>query len=150
MVCLGNICRSPMAEGILRHKLRGMNLSVYTDSAGTSGFHIGQTPDSRAVYCLKEYGIDISDLRSRQFNKSDFAKYDLIYVMDRSNYNDVIEMARTPEDESKVAMIMNETNPETPIDVPDPWYGDEAGFHDVYRMLDEACDVIVRKIAGKN
>jgi protein-tyrosine phosphatase len=150
MVCLGNICRSPMAEGILRHKLRGMNLSVYTDSAGTSGFHIGQTPDSRAVDCLKEYGIDISDLRSRQFNKSDFAKYDLIYVMDRSNYNDVIEMARTPEDESKVAMIMNETNPETPIDVPDPWYGDEAGFHDVYRMLDGACDVIVRKIAGKN
>src|SRR5207247_1339714 len=104
MVCLGNICRSPMAEGILRHKVDALKLDVVVDSAGTGQWYVGQNPDKRAVQTANKFGVDISKLVGRQFSESDFDDFDRIYVMDHSNYADVIELARTMEDREKVSL----------------------------------------------
>lgn len=144
MVCLGNICRSPLAEGILAAKAQAKNLDWQVDSAGTSGFHAGSKPDKRSIAEAKKHHIDISNQRSRQFRGWDFESYDLIYVMDSSNYQDVVSMAKTEEEKAKVILIMNELEPGLNRAVPDPYYG-EYGFENVYEMLDRACEVIVRK-----
>ena len=144
MVCLGNICRSPLAEGILASKVAAKGLNWQVDSAGTSGFHAGSKPDKRSIAEAKKHHIDITNQRSRQFRGWDFETYDLIYVMDSSNYQDVIAQAKTPEEKAKVKLIMNEIEPDMNIAVPDPYYG-EHGFEQVYEMLDKACEVIVRK-----
>lgn len=146
MVCLGNICRSPMAEGILQDKADAAGLNVDVDSCGTGGWHVGEAPDNRAQATMTAKGIDISGLRARQFSGRDFDKFDLIYAMDQSNYNDVRRMANTPEDESKVRMILNESNPNSNMPVPDPYYGGDDGFEQVYQLLDEACDRIVERL----
>lgn len=145
MVCLGNICRSPLAEGVLKSKVN--TEVVFVDSAGTANYHVGNLPDKRSVDVAKKYGIDITDQRSRQFTVADFDAFDLIYVMDDSNYHDVIGLSRNDEDVAKVAMILNEAEPNSNKNVPDPYYGGDQGFENVYRMLDNACDKIASRIS---
>jgi protein-tyrosine phosphatase len=143
MVCLGNICRSPMAEGILRKKSLEVGKNWIIDSAGTSNYHIGEAPDSRATQKSAKYDVDISNLRGRQFSKSDFDKFDLILAMDESNYSDILRMARNEFDQEKVKMILNFTHPGKNLAVPDPYYGGDAGFEEVYKLLNDACDKII-------
>jgi len=145
MVCLGNICRSPLAEGILQHKAAEKGISMDVDSAGTSGWHIGEGPDKRSVAKANEYGIDISQQQSRQFEKADFNRFDIIYAMDSSNYNDIVNMADREDDKAKVQIILNESNPGSNQAVPDPYYGGDDGFETVYQLLDYACDKIIEK-----
>lgn len=139
MVCLGNICRSPLAHGILQNKLP--EDQYFIDSAGTSGYHNGEKPDSRSIEVARNYGIDISNQRSRKFTVSDFDKFDKIYVMDKSNYKNVITMARNSEDKAKVELILDYTNSENQ-EVPDPYYGGAEGFNNVYKLLNNACEAI--------
>lgn len=145
MVCLGNICRSPLAEGILKSKV--YSVKTYVDSAGTAAYHNGEKPDRRSISIAKKYGIDISNQKARKFLVEDFDKFDFIYVMDNSNYENVISLARDKGDGLKVKLILNEVLPGENLDVPDPYYGGDSGFKNVYKMLDEACDVIVKKIS---
>lgn len=144
MVCLGNICRSPLAEGILKSKLFRANVVI--DSAGTGSYHIDQKPDIRSIAVAKINGVDITDQRARKFLVEDFDAFDIIYVMDNSNYRDVIEMSRNEDDIVKVKMILNEVFPNENLDVPDPYLGGDFGFKNVYKMLDEACEIIAKKI----
>ena len=144
MVCLGNICRSPLAEGILKSKLPESTFLI--DSAGTANYHVGNSPDPRSIAVGKKYNIDISNLKGRQFGVNDFDTFDLIYVMDESNYRNVISMARTEQDKSKVKFILNEIYPNQNYDVPDPYYGGDHGFENVYKMLDEACTIIAKSL----
>ena len=130
MVCLGNICRSPMAEGIMRN-LGGKKVEV--DSAGTASYHIGLQPDKRMIATAFDHGIDISNLRARQFQYDDFNSFDLIFAMDSSNYRNIISLAKNDNDKQKVKMILDNSN------VPDPYYGDNEGFEHVYQLLHEAC-----------
>jgi protein-tyrosine phosphatase len=143
MVCLGNICRSPLAHGILRNKATQLNWEV--DSAGTSAFHEGEGPDPRSVAIARRHGLSIRDLVARNFEVSDFDRFDTIYVMDQSNYKNVIALARNDEDKNKVKLILNEIDSSSNAEVPDPYYGGDHGFENVYQMLDEATDVIVKK-----
>jgi protein-tyrosine phosphatase len=146
MVCLGNICRSPMAEGILRHKAQTQGLLIETDSAGTSQWHEGEAPDRRAIQNLKERGIDISDLRARPFHHSDFQEFDYIFAMDSSNYEDILSLARDDEERGRVRMIMNLVEGNENVSVPDPYYGGPMQFQRVFDMLDEATDVFLKEI----
>ena len=144
MVCLGNICRSPLAEGILKSKVDPNK--VYIDSAGTSNYHVGHSPDERSVAVAHQNELDITSQKGRQFSVSDFDEFDHIYVMDMSNYHDVISLARNEEDKKKVKLILNEIFPEENVEVPDPYHGGNEGFNNVYKMLDEACEVIAKKL----
>lgn len=144
MVCLGNICRSPLAEGILKSKIDPDKIHV--ESAGTGDWHVGQLPDKRSVKVAKEHNLDITDQRGRQFNTSDFDKFDMIFVMDNSNYGDVMAMARNEDDQKKVHLMLNEIFPDENLDVPDPYMGGESGFKQVYDMLDQATDKIVERL----
>ncbi|MFT4851249.1 MAG: protein-tyrosine phosphatase [Sediminicola sp.] len=144
MVCLGNICRSPLAEGILTAKVDSSKVTV--DSAGTGHWHIGNHPDPRSIAIAKKYGINISQQYGRQFSASDFAKYDYIYVMDSSNMENVLSLATTKKERAKVSLILNHIFPNENVDVPDPYYGGDLGFDHVYQMLDEACELIAFKL----
>jgi protein-tyrosine phosphatase len=148
MVCLGNICRSPLAEGLLKSKLPKDKFTV--DSAGTGAWHIGRQPDERSICVAKKHNIDISTQRGRQFTETDFVDFDYIYVMDNSNYEDVLSLCSNPEQERKVQLILNELFPNENVDVPDPYYGLNNGFDSVYKMLDEACEVIAKKLIAKH
>ena len=141
MVCLGNICRSPLAEGILKSKVDPKK--VYVDSAGTAGYHVGELPDSRSIAVARKYGIDLTDQRSRKFTSSDFETFDLIFVMDQSNYQDIIGLARNAHEASKVKMILDAVPKVNSTNVPDPYYGGDQGFETVFRLLDSACDHII-------
>ena len=143
MVCLGNICRSPLAEGILKSKLPK---DFIVDSAGTANYHVGNPADKRSVAVARKHGLDISNLRGRQFDVSDFDTFDLIYVMDQSNFQNVIKLARNDEDIAKVKLILNEVHQGKNFEVPDPYYGGDNGFENVYQMLDEACENIARQL----
>jgi len=143
MVCLGNICRSPLAEGILKSKVDPEK--VFVDSAGTSNYHIGHSPDPRSISIAEQRKLDITSQLGRQFQVSDFDEFDHIYVMDMSNYHDVLSLARTEEDKKKVSLILNEIFPGENVEVPDPYYGGNDGFGQVYDMLDKACEVIAEK-----
>ena len=145
MVCLGNICRSPLAEGILKAKTN--HLDVVVDSAGTAAYHVGEKPDIRSIEIANKYGIDLTSQRARQFSVNDFDEFDKIYAMDSSNYANIISLARDEKDRDKVDVILNESNPKSFQSVPDPYYGGDNGFQDVYDMLDKACDKIVEQIA---
>jgi len=145
MVCLGNICRSPLAEGVLKSKIDSQNIIV--DSSGTAAYHIGKLPDSRSIQVAKQHGLDLTDQKARKIQLSDLETFDYIYVMDASNYKDVMALAQTKKQEDKVCMIMNELLPGENVSVPDPYYGGDDGFEQVYQMLDKACDVIVKKIS---
>jgi protein-tyrosine phosphatase len=148
MVCLGNICRSPLAEGILASKLPKDKFSV--DSAGTGSWHIDQSPDERSIAVAKKNGLDISSQRGRQFSSADFDTFDYIFVMDTSNYENVIALAETDDQKEKVKLIMNELAPAQNKDVPDPYFGMHNGFDIVYAMLDEVCDLIAQKLIAKH
>lgn len=146
MVCLGNICRSPIAEGILQAKANNKGLDIKVDSAGTGGWHVGQGPDHRSLAIANKYGIDISQQHARQFSSIDFKSFDIIFAMDSSNLSDIVSLANTNEDIEKVRLILNETNPKTNNPVPDPYYGGDDGFEKVYQLLDEACEMIIKKL----
>lgn len=143
MVCLGNICRSPLAEGILKAKLADRGLTDWeVDSAGTAGWHSGNPADERSIAVAKKYGIDLTDQRSRKFRSTDFDRFDLILVMDSSNYSDVKRLATSEQDSDKIKLIMNYVDPGKNQNVPDPYY-DSDGFEQVYWMLDEACEAML-------
>ncbi len=144
MVCLGNICRSPLAEGILKAKTN--HLDVVVDSAGTAAYHVGEQPDIRSIEIANKYGIDLTSQRARQFSVNDFDEFDKIYAMDSSNYANIISLARDERDRNKVDVILNESNPKSFQSVPDPYYGGENGFQNVYDMLDEACNIITQNL----
>jgi len=144
MVCLGNICRSPLAEGILAHKTKSLDIEV--DSAGTAAYHVGELPDKRSIEIASKYNIDLSSQRARQFSRKDFEDFDIIYAMDTNNYAHLISLAENESERQKVKMILNETHPESFKSVPDPYYGGDNGFQIVYDLLNKACDKIVSKI----
>ncbi|WP_163408470.1 low molecular weight protein-tyrosine-phosphatase [Flavobacterium ajazii] len=148
MVCLGNICRSPLAEGILASKLPKENFIV--DSAGTGSWHVGHSPDKRSIAVAQKNGLCIDQQKGRQFKTSDFDEFDYIYVMDNSNFRDIIHLAKTPEHKSKVNLILNELFPNENVDVPDPYYGAVNGFDNVYQMLDEVSEIIAQKLIKKH
>ena len=136
MVCLGNICRSPLAEGIMRSKLSSTHFFI--DSAGTSGFHSGNAPDPRSIEVAQKNGLDISQQKSRPFRAYDLEEFDVIFVMDKSNYRDVIRHVQNEDERQKVKLILNYPNSEKE-EVPDPYYGGKNGFDHVYNLLEEAC-----------
>jgi len=144
MVCLGNICRSPLAEGILTHKIQHLNIKV--DSAGTAGYHIGKLPDERSIEIAEKYNIDLTKQRARQFSRADFDDFDIIYAMDTNNYTHLISLANNETERNKVRLILNEVNPEKFESVPDPYYGGDDGFQNIYNMLDDACNKIISQI----
>ena len=144
MVCLGNICRSPLAEGILKSKIDSNN--IFVDSAGTGHWHIGKKPDPRSIEVAKKHQLDITDQRARQFSKQDFDDFDYIFVMDNSNKKDVLSIARNDSDKEKIHLMLNEIFPNENMDVPDPYYGGSEGFQNVYRMLDLSCDSIANRL----
>lgn len=146
MVCLGNICRSPLAEGILRKKAEENALELFIDSAGTSNFHIGENPDKRTIKNALKNGVDVSMLVARQFKTQDFEKFDIIYTMDHQNYENVMALAQSEDHKKKVRMILNELHPNQNMPVPDPYFGGEEGFQHVFELLDAACDKIIEKI----
>lgn len=148
MVCLGNICRSPLAEGILSAKLPADQFRV--DSAGTGSWHIGHQPDSRSIAVARKNGLDISHQRGRQFSKDDFDRFDYIYVMDKYNHRDVLQLAKSPSQKEKVSLILEALFPKENVDVPDPYYGSPNGFDEVYQMLDQACDILAQKLISKH
>ncbi len=134
MVCLGNICRSPLAEGILKSKVP--KEKFFIDSAGTASYHIGSPPDKRSIEVAKINGIDISNQRARAFNKNDFESFNIIYVMDSQNYIDIMSMCKSKEEEAKVKLILGDQN------VPDPYYGNISDFKAVYSLLNKICEEI--------
>lgn len=144
MVCLGNICRSPLAEGILQSKINSKD--IYVDSAGTAAYHVGNLPDDRSIAVAKKYGIDITNQRARKFVVEDFDKFDFIYAMDESNCQNILSLARNNEDKTKVHLILNESSPVQNSSVPDPYYGGNDGFESVFQMLNEACTSIASKL----
>ena len=145
MVCLGNICRSPLAEGILQHKANAAALNWQVDSAGTAGYHVGNPPHHLSQKVAKHNGIDISHQQCKQFVQEDMLNYDRIYVMDSSNYNDVKKISGHLWNEQKVGLLLNELFKGENRNVPDPWYGEEDGYHKVFDMIDRACEKIIEK-----
>ena len=141
MVCLGNICRSPLAEGILKSKSK----NIIVDSAGTAEYHIGNKPDIRSIEIAKKYNLDISDQRARQFNTNDFNIYDKIYAMDNDNYSKIISLAENQKEIDKVDLILNESYPNQYKSVPDPYYGGEKGFENIFYLLNNACEEIIER-----
>ena len=135
-----------MADGLMRKKVTENNLDIVVDSAGTSGFHVGEAPDNRMRETAKERNTPIDDLRARQFSVDDFDNFDLIYAMDSGNLKNILSLARNENDRKKVKLILNESHPGKDLEVPDPYYGGERGFLEVYDMLDEATDVILEKL----
>ncbi len=148
MVCLGNICRSPLAQSILESKLPKDRFLV--ESAGTGNWHVGKKPDSRSIAVAKKNGLDISKQCGRLFQKSDFDEFDYIFVMDNSNYNNVIELATNFESTKKVQLILHELFPNENVDVPDPYFGLANGFDIVYKMLDESCEILAKRLIVKH
>ncbi len=144
MVCLGNICRSPLAEGILQSKVNPE--AVFVSSAGTAGYHIGSPPDSRSVTVARKYQIDISGQRCRQFLIADFDQFDLIFAMDRSNLNDILKLAENEMQKGKVKLLLSECDNDLE-EVPDPYYGGSDGFEYVYRLIDEACETLAERLS---
>ena len=150
MVCLGNICRSPLAEGILQDKARKAGLKWNIESAGTNGYHTGEAPHPLSQKVARINGVDISKQRSRNFIAEDFHRFDKIYAMSGDVIDDMRRIAKNNFDEKKVDLLLNELFPGQNVDVPDPWYGPEPGYHQVYKMINEACDAIVSKYSTIN
>ncbi|WP_179349726.1 low molecular weight protein-tyrosine-phosphatase [Winogradskyella pacifica] len=146
MVCLGNICRSPLAHGIMQSKLSEDH--YYVDSAGTAAYHIGNAPDKRSIAVAKQNDLDISTQSARQFKVSDFDAFDYIYAMDESNYSDIINIARNSDDIEKVKLFL-EANPSIQNkNMPDPYYGGSDGFEYVFNLINETCDLLVKELGN--
>lgn len=150
MVCLGNICRSPLAEGIMQYKADKAGLNWQVDSAGTANYHVGEPPHRLSQKVAALNGIDISNQCCRQFVKEDMLRFDKIYAMDKDIYNDIKRISGELWNPSKTDLLMNEVYPGKNMDVPDPWYGTEQGYHEVYAMISEACDAIIQKFKNKS
>ena len=148
MVCLGNICRSPLAEGILQHKITKAGLDWEVDSAGTNGFHVGEQPHPLSQKVAKLKGINISNQRCRRFVKEDFGRFDIIYAMAADIIDEMKWIAKDKYDERIVKLVLNELYPGKNKDVPDPWYGTEPGYHQVYNLIETACDAIIKNHTG--
>ena len=140
MVCLGNICRSPIAEGILTEKCK--NLPVFVDSAGTSGYHIGESPDKRAQYIANMNQINISNQKARKLTSNDIETFDLIYVLDESNYTNSLKLVKSTKDKMKIDFILNVSYPGKNLNVPDPYFSGDKGFEDIYNLLNDSCEKI--------
>ncbi len=143
MVCLGNICRSPLAQGILQSMVDPTKVVV--DSAGTGGYHIGENPDPRSIAVAKKHGIDIAKQRCRKFSSNDFSEFDVIYAMDKSNYGNIIAIAENSADVKKVRLLLTEIDG-VENQVPDPYYGGPDGFENVFTMIEMACAAIAKKL----
>lgn len=141
MVCLGNICRSPLAHGILQERIDRLNLPWIVDSAGTNGYHNGEQPDTRSISEAEKNGIDISEQVSRKISRQDIEEFDIILAMDTSNFNNILQMCRDEFERNKVRLVMNYSHPGQNISVPDPYYQD--GFDIVFNMLESAIDAFV-------
>lgn len=150
MVCLGNICRSPMAHGLLEYKIKKEGLNWKVDSAGTSAYHQGEPPDSRAISCMKLHGISIQHQQSRPFTVEDFERFDLIFCMDKSNLRNVLALAINNIQAAKVKLLLHEIPDELEEEVPDPYYGGIDGFESVYKLLDCATDWIIQNYSNMN
>jgi protein-tyrosine phosphatase len=148
MVCLGNICRSPLAEGLLASKLP--KDKFFIDSAGIGAYHIGKQPDQRSILVAQKNGLDITYQKARQFTSNDFEDFDYIFAMDNTNYENILEIAKNDSQKSKVDMILNQLFPGENVDVPDPYYGLQNGFDMVYEMLDETCEILAKKLIEKH
>lgn len=148
MVCLGNICRSPLAEGILQEKIKQAGLNWEVDSAGTNSYHTGEAPHHFSQKIAALNGIDISRQRARRFVKGDFGQYDKIYAMAPDVLDDMKSIAREKFDEQKVDLLLNEQYPGQNKEVPDPWYGPEDGYYVVFDIIEEACDCIIKKYSN--
>ncbi|MEN9304367.1 MAG: hypothetical protein RL264_2796 [Bacteroidota bacterium] len=146
MVCLGNICRSPMADGLLRKKVKEAHLNVFVDSAGTANYHVGAAPDKRMIQTGAKFQSPIHDLRARQFSVNDFHDFDVIFCMDEENLKNVQKLATSEIEKNKARLILDELYPNESMPVPDPYYGSMADFEQVYHLLDEVTDVIIQKI----
>jgi len=146
LVCLGNICRSPMAEGILRNMINELGLGWHTDSAGTGNYHVGEQPDRRAMKTMRERGIEISDLRARHLRASDFEEFDLLLAMDASNLQNMRQVAPSHELAKKARLMMDFAPDHALREVPDPYFGGEEGFVEVYEMLTEACTNLIADV----
>lgn len=148
MICLGNICRSPIAEGVLREfaSRAGLDHEIEVDSAGFVRAHLGQAPDSRAIAVAKRHGIDISSLRQRLFTPTDFDAFDIIFVMDDGNYRSVQSYARNNQDMRKVKYLSNELYPNENRTIPDPYYGDKDDFEYAYCFIEEACAAFINNL----
>lgn len=138
MVCLGNICRSPLAHGIMENLVKEKGLDWEVDSAGTGDWHVGQAPDRRSIAIARKYGLDISEQCCRQFTIQDFDDYDRIFVMDRMNLRDVLNLSRDEEDRAKIRLLLDKE------EVPDPYYEDSQ-FDPVFRMIENGCQAILEK-----
>ncbi|MBN8672909.1 MAG: low molecular weight phosphotyrosine protein phosphatase [Chitinophagales bacterium] len=145
MVCLGNICRSPLAEGILQQKAFEAGLAWSVESAGTNSYHTGEPPHPLSQKVARLNGIDISTQRARRFIAADFDSYDKIYALAGDVLDDIKRIAKNKFDAGKAELLMNEQFPGKNLDVPDPYYGTEPGYHEVYKMISEVCDRIIEK-----
>ncbi|AEA44708.1 low molecular weight protein-tyrosine-phosphatase [Fluviicola taffensis] len=143
MVCLGNICRSPMADGWLRHKTKQHGLNLEVDSAGTANYHVGKKPDHRMRRLSLDFGVSIDELRARQFSVADFDNYDIIFAMDQNNEQNILQLARNNKEKEKVKLLLNELHPNQNLEVPDPYYGTDANFKEVIELLDHATDAFL-------
>ena len=143
MVCLGNICRSPLAEGILQDKLKKAGLDWEVDSAGTNGYHVGEQPHRLSQKVAKLNGIDISCQQCRRFVKEDFSRFDKIYAMAADVIEEMKWIGKEKYDGSIVDLLLNELYPGENRDIPDPWYGTEPGYHQVYRLIGRACEAVI-------
>jgi protein-tyrosine phosphatase len=148
-VCLGNICRSPLADGVMRSLVKKHQLPWTVDSAGTANYHVGEAPDKRAQEIAKKNGVDISGLRGRQFQVNDFDDFDYIFAMDASNYQNIVKLARNQEDINKVELFLNRLEPGMNRGVNDPWY-DDALFEPVYKEIEQTCKAIIRDFSSDN
>jgi protein-tyrosine phosphatase len=146
MVCLGNICRSPIADGLLLRKIKEQKLDAQVDSAGTANYHIGKAPDSRMIQTAAAHGTPIEFLRARQFSNQDFENFDHILVMDQSNYENVIRLAQSADDRNKIQFLLDYLYPNQKAAVPDPYYGSLEDFEQVYQLVDSATDALIQKL----
>ncbi len=145
MVCLGNICRSPLAEGILQHKAMEAGLDWQVDSAGTNGYHIGEAPHRLSQKVARLNGIDICSQKARLFTKDDMDKYDKIYALADDVLDEIRWIAKDRYKPEKVDLLLNELHPGKNLSVPDPWYGPEPGYHEAYQLIYAACDKIIQR-----
>ncbi len=147
MVCLGNICRSPMAEGIMEYKIEEAHLNWKVDSAGTNGYHVGEPPHRLSQKVSLSHGIDISKQRARNITGQDFDNFDIIYAMAEDVIEEIKWRVGNKFSPSRVKLLMNELYPGRNLDVPDPWYGPESGYREVFDMMNKACDKIIEQYA---
>lgn len=145
LVCLGNICRSPIAEGVLKHKAKQLGLDWQIDSAGTNGYHIGEAPHRFSQKICLQHGIDISRQRARRFTAKDFEEYDMIYALALDVYREIEKIGYRQVQMNKVYLFLSESKEGSTESVPDPWYGDESGYLPVFDIIEQTCTRIIKR-----